>query len=485
VSIARLALVLIAAALLSCGCRTHHGASGLLVFDGFSSGSYLHSIHSDGSGLRGVDLPRTCSPKDFTRDGRVLRCDQLTDPWGTYTVERRGATWARVPLPDEWRFPGWVTRGMSYEGGFVFDAPERAPDGDRLALVRAPPYGARWFSAPGKLVVSDLDGSRRRVVAKDGEVPTWSPDGRRLAFARCRVSQGAETAKCSLWTVSAEDGRPPRMLVGKTDSAPVWSADGRFVAFFRQTGRCAVVCKQRIFLVPAKGVEGHPVGPELIKPTQLFWLPEAAAAIRSPAASPAEDALGVQRCADIWNRARMQWPTGVANVRVVHRRCQITVEEGVSVFSCWQPAPSSFQCAEHGANPHEVDPAYRVWNGAVPRNGRLRLLRPPRGGHRLPLPKPPPYPMLNGYVLPFGPDGRPRPGLSFTGTVHGTCGKGGEGYVRHPDSVRCGWPHGSMEYGNNSCFKPPGKVAAGDVVFCPESAGSTAFIRVKLTAALR
>jgi hypothetical protein len=271
------------------------------------------------------------------------------------------------------------------------------------------------------------------------------------------------------------------MLVRRTDSGPVWSPDGRFVAFFRATGRCTPVCKQRIFLVPATGGEVRPVGPELIKPTELFWLPGSAAAIRRPAESPAEDPLELQRCADIWNRARMQWPTGVANVSVVHRRCQVTVEEGAGAFPCRQPVRSSFQCPEHGAALDQIDPAYRVWNGQVDRKGRLRLLRPPKG-RRLPLPKPPPYPMLNGYVLPFGPDGRPRPGLTFTETVRGTCGKGGEGYVRYRDSVRCGSPHGSFEYIDNSCFQPPGKVAVGDVVLCPESAGSTAFVRVKLVA---
>jgi hypothetical protein len=83
--------------------------------------------------------------------------------------------------------------------------------------------------------------------------------------------------------------------------------------------------------------------------------------------------------------------------------------------------------------------------------------------------------MLNGYVLPFGDDGQPQPGLTFSETVSGTCFAGG--YVDHPDSVRCGWG----DYIHNSCFKAPGPMHVGDVVLCPEDAGSTSFLKVKLS----
>ena len=486
------ALLAVAAVAAGCGTRTER-ASGILVFDGLATGSYLHAIRPDGRGLEPLRLPKTCSPSDFSRDGRVLRCDEWTDPWGTYAVTRRGQAWRRVPLPREWRYPPRVAKGLDYEADFAIDAPEWAPAGDRIAFIRRPdaPYGDIWYSGTGNVVVADREGKSERVVARRGEVPTWSPDGTRLAFARCRVTKADPTdedaedsARCSIWTVSVTKPKSAERLADDVSSPPVWSPDGNFVAFLRATRHCAVVCKRRIFVVRASGRDPRPVGPTLTEASQLFWLPQSAPAVVLTRETTPEAALGLQRCVDIWNRARMQWPTGAANVRLVKDRCQVTVAEirdhGFlsAGFPCWQPVPFSYQCPSHGGALHTLDPAQRVWNAEVDKTGKLTLARAPRGP-RLPLPTRSPYPLLNGYVLPFGTDGRPRPGLIFARTLTGTCV--GRGYVRHPDSLRCGWTKRGFTYVDDSCFKAPGRLRVGDVVLCPEGAGSTSFIRLKLS----
>ncbi len=495
-----LALLAAAAVLSACGARNERAgvgrgvdAPGILVFSGLPSGSYLHSVRPDGSSLKEIDLPARCSPKDFTRDGRVLSCDEWTDPWGTYAVERHGTAWTRVPLPDEWKFPSWVTKDMQYDEDFAIDAPQWAPARDRIALIRRPdaPYGDIWFSSTGNVVVADPEGAQERVVATEGEVPTWSPDGTGLAFARCRVTEAdptdddaADSAECSTWAVPADEPNPPEKLADNANSAPVWSPDGDFVAFFRTTRPCAVVCKSRIFVVPATGGEPRPVGPELTEPSQLFWLPDSASAVNTRVENAADDPLELQRCVDIWNRARMQWPNGAANVRLGKDRCQVTVaairvDGSLSAgFPCWQPVPFSFQCPSHGGKLRAMNPDRRVWNAQVDNSGKLMLVSAPKGP-RLPLPAAPPYPLLNGYVLPFSSDGQPRPGLTFTKTVTGTCA--GRGDVDHPDSLRCGWDERNFTYVDNSCFKAPGRLRVGDVVLCPEGAGSTSFIRLKLS----
>ncbi len=448
-------------------------------------------MQPDGSELRPVALPKTCSPQKFTRAGDVLSCAEWSNPWLPYNAATYHGRWRRVARPEEWRFPHWVTAGMSDASDFALDAPEWAPDRERIALIRRPhaPYGDIWFSATGDLVVADRDGSDKQVVAKRAEVPTWSPDGSRLAFLRCRVTEApptaaaADSATCSLWTVSADPTRPPEKLADDVDSPPVWSPDGRFIAFFRRTRKCTLVCKALIIVVPAKGGRGRAVRFELSEPSQLFWLPEQASALVVANAPRLDDPRQLQRCADIWNRAHMQWPTGVANVRLVKHGCQVTVGENridgylASGFPCSQPVLFSYQCPSHGDVLRNMNPAQRIWNAQVDEHGRLTLVEAP-SGPRLRLPKAPPYPLLNGYVLPFTSDGQPRPGLTFTTTVTGACFTGGD--IKHPDSMRCGWPGRKFFYTDNSCFKAPGRVRVGDVVLCPEGAGSTRFVPVKL-----
>jgi Tol biopolymer transport system component len=121
--------------------------------------------------------------------------------------------------------------------------PVLSPDWQRIAFVRdrgglyrTLPDGTSWHYSD--LVVANVDGSRRRIVAPRGvyEDPVWSPDGRKLAFVRLR-SDNAE-----LYVVAA-DGTGRRKLAhavsyvtldGNPKSPnpnPAWSPDGRRIAF--------------------------------------------------------------------------------------------------------------------------------------------------------------------------------------------------------------------------------------------------------------
>src|SRR5262249_36007964 len=67
------------------------------------------------------------------------------------------------------------------------------------------------------------------------ERPNWSPDGRRIAYAR-RVDDDPENSFGGIYMINA-DGSGRTNLFGPSDSGPVWSPDGTKLAFTR-AGAC-------------------------------------------------------------------------------------------------------------------------------------------------------------------------------------------------------------------------------------------------------
>jgi Tol biopolymer transport system component len=110
--------------------------------------------------------------------------------------------------------------------------PSAAPQGGRIAFVRFRPSGlGHRSSLPiGELWTMRSDGSEQRrlaggVVVGDAFVrpPTWSPNGREIAF--WGESDGGRSG---VWVVDLE-GRLRRLA--NAESSPAWSPDGRLIAF--------------------------------------------------------------------------------------------------------------------------------------------------------------------------------------------------------------------------------------------------------------
>jgi Tol biopolymer transport system component len=120
------------------------------------------------------------------------------------------------------------------------DAPELnpswSPDGRRVAF-------AAVSDGQFDLYVAARDGSDARPLVEtsgaDEDFVAWSPDGQTLVFAR--YEPDFETGSGDLWVANA-DGSGERLLLGgpDDDSAPSWSPDGQRIAFLRN-GHVAVM----------------------------------------------------------------------------------------------------------------------------------------------------------------------------------------------------------------------------------------------------
>lgn len=103
-------------------------------------------------------------------------------------------------------------------------------------------------------------------------VPTVSPDGRHAVVARTRIDLDANDYTAQLWLVPTDGSAPPRQLThGWRDSAPTYSPDGRWLAFVRASrdegGKSGSGTKPQLYVLPTAGGEprrltDHPLGAE-------------------------------------------------------------------------------------------------------------------------------------------------------------------------------------------------------------------------------
>lgn len=184
----------------------------------------IYVVRSDGSGLRRVSPLRSSSCPSWSPDGRKL----VVERWSYSDSSSSSSLWVITVgggkphrllrlSPSEPLLPAWSPQ----DGWIAFSKP-LADGGSAIYLISADGKQLRRLTprhAPGTIETH----------------PSWSPDGRHLAFTFSR--RGSD--KAALAVISA-DGTGKRLLTGEREAMyePSWSPDGTRLAFDCPEGIC-------------------------------------------------------------------------------------------------------------------------------------------------------------------------------------------------------------------------------------------------------
>jgi dipeptidyl aminopeptidase/acylaminoacyl peptidase len=115
--------------------------------------------------------------------------------------------------------------------GALAEDPSFSPDGKRIAYAdgRGYAYDPEAGPAQTSIYLVDTDGSHdKRLTHGDDMAPAWSPDGSRIAFLRT----SADRKSTGLWTVDLATGHETELETGAFERLPpLWSPDGRVAAY--------------------------------------------------------------------------------------------------------------------------------------------------------------------------------------------------------------------------------------------------------------
>ncbi len=178
-------------------------------------------VRPDGGGLRRI-ARRGLAPAVWSLDGKRLAFAQHVDRVG----EPSRVALTVKPLAGPARHFGLESASSEMVGG-----PSWAPnargliyasvsDENDLELFSITPHG-RGLRQLTRNRVDDFD-------------PAWSPEGRRIAFARGAIDRNENRVRrSSLYLMDSSGGHPRRLTRGGPDTAPSWAPGGKRIVFAR------------------------------------------------------------------------------------------------------------------------------------------------------------------------------------------------------------------------------------------------------------
>jgi Tol biopolymer transport system component len=145
--------------------------------------------------------------------------------------------------------------------------PAWSPDGTRIAWASIRPG-----SPARELWIMNADGTDQRRLTDLGTNPgwpSWSPDGSRIAFNDIR-GDGTH----DIYTMDAEGGDLRRLTSANANVRPRWSPDGTRIAFWWQQTTANGVCCTRIGIMNADGTDYRIIPTPSLADFQPTWSPD-------------------------------------------------------------------------------------------------------------------------------------------------------------------------------------------------------------------